>query len=168
MLLGGSDFQRVHRRIERSVLTVDDMATIPRLPAASAPTVANAGLKSPAIFPVWLTTHAAVFAQSRSNQNSTLLASVPCDPQSLLQGPDGRAAYRWEPNWTRLVSRWLSTVRSEIASLPACGMTPVLPQQGLLYNHLSRLDPTSVLTVCSPPALNVPVGPFHVNVSTTH
>src|SRR5580704_7894449 len=50
---GGSDVRRVQSNIDRSVLVVDDTATIPTLPAASTPTVANAGLKpAPEIFAV--------------------------------------------------------------------------------------------------------------------
>jgi hypothetical protein len=40
-------------------MAVDEIPTIPTLPALSTPTVANSGLKSPEIFAVWLTTHAA-------------------------------------------------------------------------------------------------------------
>src|SRR6266478_3944213 len=54
-----------------------------------------------------------------------------------------------------------------MVSFPACGTEPSGPQHGLLYSHLSCVEPTSVLTSCSPPILYFPVAPFHVKVSTT-
>lgn len=92
---GGSDFRCVHSSTDKSVLAVDDIATIPTLPAASTPTLANSGLNpTPEIFAVWLTTHAVVGKQSRSTQNATLLVSVPCDPHSPVHGPEESALYR--------------------------------------------------------------------------
>lgn len=86
---GGSLFPCVQSSRERSVVAVDESATMPTFPAASTPTVANSGLKlAPEIFAVWLTTHAVAREQSRSAQNITLLASVPCDPHPLVQGPE--------------------------------------------------------------------------------
>src|SRR5258708_7838012 len=45
-VLGGSLFRCVHSSRDRSVVAVDDTATMPTFPAASTPTVANSGLKS--------------------------------------------------------------------------------------------------------------------------
>src|SRR5438045_9542521 len=88
-VFGGSDFSRVHSSTERSLLALDDTATIPTFPAPSTPTVANSGLSpGPEIFAVWLTTHAPGFEQYRSTQNATFSRSVPCGPHSPVQGPD--------------------------------------------------------------------------------
>src|SRR5271166_417979 len=92
MVFAGSDFRCVHSSMDKSVLAVDEMATMPTLPAASTPTEGNSGLNpAPEIFAVWLTTHAAVFVQSRSTKNARLLVSVPCDPHSAVQGPEPSA-----------------------------------------------------------------------------
>src|SRR5271157_4263082 len=104
MVLGGSDLRRVHSSMDRSVVAVDEIDTMPTFPAASTPTVLNDGLNpGPEIFPVWLITHAVVLEQSISNQKAILLVSAPCDPHSPVQGPEVSAAYRWEPNCTRFV-----------------------------------------------------------------
>jgi hypothetical protein len=43
---------------------------------------------APAILAVWLTTHAAVFEQSKSTKKATLLVSAPCAPHAPVQGPE--------------------------------------------------------------------------------
>src|SRR6266851_4225843 len=95
IVLGGSDVRRVHSTMDRSVVGVHEAATIPTLPAASTPTVANVGFTlGPVIFAVCATTHAFGFEQSRSTQNIRLLASTPCEPQSPAQGPEVSAPCR--------------------------------------------------------------------------
>src|ERR1035437_7782418 len=94
-VFGGSVLRCVHSSMDKSVLAVDEIATMPTLPAASTPTEGNSGLNSRLeIFAVWLTMHAVVLEQSRSTQNATLLVSLPCDPHSAVQGPDPSALYR--------------------------------------------------------------------------
>ncbi len=89
IVLAGSEARCVQSSMDRFVLPVADMPTMPTFPAESTPTVGNSGLKlAPAILAVWLTAHAAVFEQSKSTQNATLLVSVPCASHALVQGPE--------------------------------------------------------------------------------
>src|SRR5690349_20846796 len=97
-VFGGSDLRCVQSSMDRSVVAEDEIPTMPTFPAASVPTVANAGLTAPAILAVWLTTHAMGLGQSKSTQNAMLFVSAPWAPHPLVQGPEGSTPYRGEPN----------------------------------------------------------------------